>query len=273
MTIETGYLINIDMRKTALLTCAIVLCNTMMFAQSRQKENPMIVNALTFIDVPYVANTLEQDGEEQLIFNCDEVDCTTLVEYVLAMSLCDEQGKEMSENQFAENLQKIRYRNGVIDGYTSRLHYMTDWINNGVSQGLLEDVTAENSPYTTKVNLGYMTRYPERYKQLANSSDNVKKMKKIEQLNSGSEVHWLPKDKLPHSGLPYIKNGDIILITSNTPGLDISHVGIAIYVKDALCMLHASSDKEKVIVEPLTLRSYLAKNDKASGIRVVRAKM
>ena len=47
----------------------------------------MLTNAQTFIDTPYTAHTLEMDDEEDLIINCDEVDCTTLVEYVLAMSL------------------------------------------------------------------------------------------------------------------------------------------------------------------------------------------
>lgn len=260
------------MKKTALLISVFTFCTTLVFAQNKLNSNPMTVNALTFMDIPYVANTLEQDGEEQLIFNCDEVDCTTLVEYVLAMSLCDDQGKEMSEGQFADNLKKIRYRDGIIDGYTSRLHYMTDWVDNGVRHDIIEDVTAANSPYTTTVDLGYMTRYPERYKQLKGSSENIKKMRQIEEQYSGKEVHWLPKDKIPHAGLPYINNGDIILIMSNTPGLDVSHVGIAIYVKDALCLLHASSEKGKVVVEPLTLRSYLNNNNKVSGIRVIRAK-
>ena len=53
-------------------------------------------------------------------------------------------------SSFADNLQKIRYRDGVIDGYTSRLHYTSDWIENGVRQGFLEDVTAQNSTQTTQ---------------------------------------------------------------------------------------------------------------------------
>ena len=70
------------------------------------------------------------------------VDCLTFVEYTLAQAL---------GSSFADNLQKIRYRDGIIDGYTSRLHYTSDWIENGVRQGLLEDVTARNSAQTTKL--------------------------------------------------------------------------------------------------------------------------
>lgn len=35
----------------------------------------------------YVAHTLEVNDEEKLVVNFDEVDCTTFVEYVLALSL------------------------------------------------------------------------------------------------------------------------------------------------------------------------------------------
>ena len=73
------------------------------------------------------------------IINCDEVDSdASFVEYALAMALCPQQGDEMQEGDFARNLQRIRYRDGKIDGYTSRLHYISDWINNAVRQGLLE---------------------------------------------------------------------------------------------------------------------------------------
>ena len=141
-------------------------------AKAQQEANPMLANAQTFIDVPYVAHTLETDGEEDLVINCDEVDCTTFVEYVLALSLPSASGNKMSESDFAANLQRIRYREGKIDGYTSRLHYTSDWINNGVRGGFMEDVTAANSPYTQKLSLSYMSSHPELYRHLSNSPEN-----------------------------------------------------------------------------------------------------
>ena len=246
---------------------ALLICTPLL----AQEKSIVLVNALSMIDTPYDANTLEsEDGTEELVVNCEEVDCTTFVEDALAMALCEKQGREMSEAEFGRNLQKIRYRDGKIDGYTSRLHYMSDWVNNGIKNGFLEDVTA--SPYTDELNLSYMSKNPKNYKQLANSSANVDKMKAIEKSLTGKVVNWVPKDKVPHSGLPYIQNGDIILITTNTAGLDVAHMGLAIYVGNSLCLLHASSDKEKVLVEPMTLRCYLAQNEKFAGIRVMRLK-
>lgn len=237
-----------------------------------QETNLMLANGQTFINTPYAAHTLEMDDAEDLIINCDEVDCTTFVEYVLAMSLAPQQGDAMQESDFAENLQRIRYRDGQINGYTSRLHYISDWIKNGVKGGFLEDVSAANSPYTKKLSVSYMSTHPEKYKQLANSSTHVAQMKGYEKALTGQEIHWTPKDQLPIAGLPWIKNGDIIAITTNTPGLDVTHMGLAIYIKGNLCLMHASSKKGKVLVEPLALSSLLENNSNWTGIRVVRMK-
>ena len=157
------------MKMKTISTFIVAACLLSGPAMAQQEKNLMLSNAQTFIDTPYVPNTLEIDDAENLVINCDEVDCTTFVEYVLAMSLCSEQGKDMSEGEFAGNLQRIRYRDGKIDGYTSRLHYIADWIENGVRGGFMEDVTAVNSPYTQTLNLSYMSTHQKDYKQLANS--------------------------------------------------------------------------------------------------------
>ncbi len=253
-------------------TFLLVACFAGNQIKAQQEVNPMLSNAQIFIDVPYVARTLETDEEEALVINCDEVDCTTFVEYVLALSLHSTRKSDTNGSDFATYLQRIRYRDGKIDGYTSRLHYTSDWINNGVRNGLIEDVTAANSPYTQELSLSYMSTHPELYKQLANSPENVSKMAGYEKALTGQEVHWLPKDLLPATGLPWIKSGDIIALTTNIPGLDIAHLGIAIYIKDTLCLLHASSSRGKVLVDKLALSRLLDRNKKWTGIRVLRMK-
>ena len=166
------------MKKISILLLVACLVSIHTIAQER---NLMLANAQSFINTPYVAKTLEMGDNEELVINCDEVDCSTLVEYVLAMSLCPTQGGAMSENDFANNLKKIRYRDGKIDGYTSRLHYVSDWIENGVKNGFLEDVTEKECPYKQKLSLSYMSSNPQKYEQLAKHPENVAKMKTIEQ--------------------------------------------------------------------------------------------
>lgn len=242
-------------------------------ANAQSIETKMVSRALSFIDVPYVANTLELDGPEELVINCDEVDCTTFVEYVMAMALSPIlPNGDISETEFADNLMKIRYRNGKIDGYSSRLHYVADWINNGVRNGFLEDVTATNSPYTKTLKLNYMSTHPSNYKQLANSPEEVATMKKIENSLTGSEYTYLPKEQLSHQGKLWIKNGDIICFTTNINGLDVSHMGIAFYADSKLTLIHASSVEKRVMISPISLAQMLSNNENVTGIRVVRVK-
>ena len=245
----------------------------MVTSVSAQGGKDMLSNGIKYLDVPYVAHTLEADGPEELVINCDEVDCTTLVEYVLAETLTPKLADgDISESAFADNLQKIRYRDGKIDGYTSRLHYIADWINNGVRNGFLQDVTGAMSPDTERLSISYMSSHPQLYKQLANSPENIAKMKKIEQSLSGKEIHYLPKAKLPADGLPWIKDGDIIAITTNTPGLDVAHMGIAFYADNKLLLVHASSTDKKVVVSKVPLSQMLKDNNKWTGLRVLRMK-
>ena len=173
-------------------------------------------------------------------------------------------------SSFADNLQKIRYRDGIINGYPSRLHYTSEWIENGIRHGFLTDITAKNSAHTQKISLSYMSTHPRQYKKLADSPENVRQMAEYEKAISGKVVHWLPKSELPEAGLPWIMNGDIIAITTKMPGLDIAHVGIAEYKEGKLHLLHASSTLRKVVVSDEPLNHMLNNNKSWTGIRVVR---
>lgn len=255
--------------------CITAFCTLTMLTVSYAQEvnnDIMLSNGIKYLNTPYVAHTLDTDEPEELILNCDEVDCTTFVEYVLAESLCPIINGDISEGTFAQKLQMIRYRDGKIDGYSSRLHYITDWINNGVRNGFLKDVTSEKSKDTQVIQLSYMSSHPQDYKQLANSPQEVDKMKQIEKSLSGQTVHYLPKNKLPYNGLRWIKNGDIIAITTNMPGLDVAHMGLAFYADGKLTLIHASSSEGKVVASTIALSQMLKNNPNWTGIRVLRMK-
>lgn len=223
---------------------------------------PMLKIGKSYLGTNYVAHTLDQNKEEKsLIIRTDAVDCLTFIEYVLAQAL---------GSSFADNLQKIRYRNGIIDGYPSRLHYTSDWIENGIRNGFLTDITAENSAPTVILSLSYMSTHPSQYKQLTDSPEDVKRMVAYEKALSGKIVHYLPKSQLPNAGLSWIKDGDIIAITTNIPGLDIAHVGIANYIDGNLHLLHASSSLGKVVISEGPLIYMLNGHKSWTGIRVVR---
>ena len=92
----------------------------------RGNENPIFYFGKKFLGIPYVAHTLELGDKEHLIVNLHGLDCTTFVETVVALSMCDQQNKRTFDD-FCQNLTKIRFREGKMTDYTSRLHYFTWW--------------------------------------------------------------------------------------------------------------------------------------------------
>ena len=252
----------------AVLSIIVSLWTTTIFAQQPVEpsscsggQSPVLKIGRTYLGTKYVANTLDQNKTEELVIDTTAVDCLTFIEYVLAQAI---------DSSFNDNLQRIRYRNGIIDGYPSRLHYTSDWIENGIRNNFLTDITAKNSPYSMVLSLSYMSTHPQQYKQLANSPENVKRMTQYEKALTGKSVHYLPKGNLPDAGLPWIMDGDMIAILTNISGLDIAHVGIAYYINGKLHLLHASSSLGKVVVSEEPLSRMLTNHKSWTGIRVVR---
>jgi len=222
-------------------------------------------NALTYLGKPYVAHTLEINDEEQLVVNLEEVDCTTFVEYVLAQSLATVRSGAMEDY-----LKRIRYRDGRIDGYTSRLHYIAEWVENGVQNGFIKDITAMNSTDTVPLKLSFMSTHPNAYRHLKDSPENVKKIKDVERKLSVGSFHYLPKEKISDEGLPWIKDGDIFCITTNITGLDVVHLGFACYRDGQLKLLHASSSSKQVVLSEGSFAQMFRHNKNWTGVRVLR---
>jgi acetyl esterase/lipase len=235
-----------------------------------REDNLMLKHGLALLGTPYVAHTLERTAKEELFTGRSELDCTTFVETVLAMSLCTGENKTLTEKEFAAQLQKIRYRGGVIDGYASRLHYATDWINDNIRKGIIADITAVHSQDTDTVRLSFMSGHPDKYKHLRSDPENLTRIREIEKSLTGQRIHRIPKQDLPDEGFPWIKDGDIIMLTTLIDGLDVSHTGIAIRRNGMLHLLHASSVEKKVVIDQRTLREQLAQSKHVTGIRVVR---
>ncbi len=109
-----------------------------------QPINDVIVKiGESFIGTEYLAHALEEDGDEQLVINLSGLDCTTLVENSLALARCVKLDSTSFEN-YLDELQFIRYRDGIVDGYPSRLHYFSDWIYDNIFKGVIEDETEAN---------------------------------------------------------------------------------------------------------------------------------
>lgn len=229
--------------------------------------------AQKFVGIPYVAHTLEGDKRERLVINTRQLDCTTLVETVTALTLCA-QRKDYSWFAYQHALVDLRYRGGVIDGYPSRLHYFTEWITDNTRAGVVSELQSPNPPFSAvqNVKVNFMSTHPQSYQALREHPEFVSTIAKMERQVSGAKYRYIPKKSVGNHKLlrKVIRDGDIIAITCNKAGLDIAHLGFALWRKDGLHLLNASQLHHKVVVEPMTLYQYLQKHPSHTGIRIIR---
>ena len=230
--------------------------------------------ARQLMDLPYVGQTLEINGkEEHLAINLHSLDCTTLVENVCALALTTSHGSK-SWKDFLRWLRMLRYDDGKINGYSSRNHYFSQWIQSGTRQGLVREIEADRSiTVPMKLSLTYMSSHPDSYPLLKVDMEERRLIAEMEKRVSGATIRYIPKERVGDSRevLSCIHDGDILALTTNKAGLDVSHVGFAVWGTDGkLHLLNASSIHKKVVLEPMTLYEYMQKHPSQTGIRVIR---
>ena len=250
---------------------------TRLLDEARHQERTInfpLFFARKFTGRPYVAHTLEiLDEEERLVINTRQLDCTTLVETVTALTLCAYRNL-YTYRDYLNALVAMRYHQGIIDRYPSRIHYFTDWIVENTKAGIVKEIQAPEPPFTSlqTVNVNYMSLHPQSYKALRLHPEYVPEIAKMEQRINGLQFRYIPKTEVRNTAAMRegVHDGDIIAITCNKPGLDIAHLGFAVWHKDGLHLLNASQLHKKVVEEPMTLFQYLQKHPSHTGIRIIR---
>ena len=225
-----------------------------------------------FVGRPYVAHTLEGDVE-LLTVNVDEVDCTTFVESVLALAKTVGEGRG-SWRDFVFNLEQLRYRGGVMDGYGSRLHYICDWVMDNSYRGNVRDVTEDfgSVSYAVK-SIDFMSAHRGSYAQLGDSAV----YERIRAVEEGYRNHRFPYVKSRNLGRRDVRScfrdGDVVALTTSVPGLDVSHLGIVVMGDEGEPhLLHASSSLGCVVVSDVPLAVFMKRNGSLTGVRVLRLK-
>lgn len=222
----------------------------------------------SFEGTPYVAKTLEIGKTESLVINLHGLDCTTFVENVLAFSLLLRDGKSDFDS-FTKKLETIRYKDGKLDGYSSRLHYFSEWIANNEQKGLVKEITAEIGGIEINKEINFMGTHRDLYPFLKDD-DNFKKIIATEKTLKERTFCYLPQDEI--EGIEYlIRTGDVIALATSINGLDVTHTGIATREKDGrIHLLHAATGSMEVEVSKLPLADYLKGIKKNIGIIVAR---
>lgn len=220
-----------------------------------------------FVGAPYKEATLETSGREKLVVNLHEFDCMTFVETVLAIARCAAAGK-LSPPELQKNVKHIRYRQGKIDGYASRLHYFTDWLGDNEQKKVLKNVSRllAGAPGRKKIN--FMTAHRECYAGLKKETE-LNKMLLLEKKLSRKVFHIIGRDKAARSQAG-IEQGDIIAFATDHDGLDVAHVGFAVRQDKHLHLLHASRKEGAVVISGETLGAYLKSNKKFTGMLIAR---
>lgn len=236
---------------------------------TKQPIGDVITNiGKTFIGTMYESHTLEKGDKESLVINLTGLDCTTYLENCLVLARVAKM-KKPSFTNYMEQLQLERYRNGKIDGYTSRLHYFTDWVYDGEKKGLVKDITKKlgGIPYDKKID--FMTTHRDAYTQL--KDDNFyNEIKNIESEINKRKYYYIPKKDVAKISSK-LKNGDLIATTTSIPGLDVSHVAVIIKMPNGETrILHAPEEGKRVQISYTSLSDYLAGNKNQTGIIVAR---
>lgn len=221
-----------------------------------------------FLGKPYVSNTLEVGINENVIVNLQELDCTTFIEYVLAMHLTWKDSNDLKPTfeSFTNNIERIRYRDGIRTGYPSRLHYYSDWLTNNEKKGILK--TVFSSAFQEKaLQMNFMSTHRGAYKHLK-GEENFKEIQRIESVLSPI-IYELPKASVKYSE-DILRHGDIVGLVTKIKGLDMSHTGFVYKIDGVSHLLHASSKNQKIEISEVTLHEYLKRLKTTTGIVVYR---
>ena len=215
-----------------------------------------------FLETPYNI-VCAGDGpyalyEPQPLVNFEETNCMLFCEHVLALSISD------SWDNFFNNLQQIRYEDGII-GMRTRNHYtMGDWLPE--NNWLLEDVSNKVAGEFTKK----VTR--------TISHKNFFKGKGISDLryvkpDRKMTIDYVPKEALDKVENNY-KNGDILaLLFANKSDIFSAHM-LMVYKKNNKTIIRESSNS-KMSTFDTTYEKWIDKIQKSEhyiGIAVMRVR-
>lgn len=223
----------------------------------------------TSLGVDYEAHTLEKGDEEKLIIHLSGLDCYTFFESSLVFARCIKKRKTTFDD-FKDELQNVRYRGGIIDGYPSRLHYASDWMFDNDARGIVKDVTKEIGGELYDKEINFMSTHSDSYKRMKDRPTVIRQIEKTEKEINSRNKYYIPENRIEEVESK-IQNGDIVLITTNIEGLDISHTGIAVMNNDGrIHFMHAPLKGKKVQITTEPLSDYIKNVKRHNGIMIAR---
>lgn len=230
--------------------------------------------ALALEGTPYVEKTLEGPGPEVCRIPADGFDCVTFMEASLNLARIAVPRPAGAAPPDAGDLRaavtETRYRNGVLDGYVSRLHYTSEWILDNQARGILREVSAELGGEPLALKLDFMSTHPDAYPALKDHPERVERMAAIEREVNAHEIAYIPKARIAEAEAG-LRTGDLIAVATSIQGLDYTHTGLIWRDPDGVArFVHASSVAGRVVIGP-ALHEYVNAGPKHFiGVTVAR---
>jgi Protein of unknown function (DUF1460) len=229
--------------------------------------------AKSLLGTRYVNYTLEIDDRiEAPSVNMNGLDCWTLFEISLGFArMLELKSANYTPNDLLAMIELDRYRGGRCNGsYTSRLHFLEDWVYDNERRGLVKNLTTTLGGVPMRGRyLNEMSHHWHEYRYMRHNPALVSQMAAIEQRVASRTVYHIPREQI--AGIESkIRSGDVICITGRGPEGFTEHVGLA--YRDgsgAVRFLHASKDARQVIID-VAIHQYVYRYRRFAGIMVVR---
>jgi hypothetical protein len=234
-------------------------------------QRPMseIVQAIAdqLLGSSYKAGLLDKSSREKLVISLEEFDCVLFVETVLALSRSIAV-QDYSFQTFSDRVSELRYRNGSMDGYCSRLHYFSEWILDNQRRGSVQSVAQYMGGRPLNKNLNFMSSHWQSYPQITSSEANYWCIAAMEKNIGKIDIEYIPINRIDKA-YSKLQSGDVIAIATAVSGLDTTHTGLVYRLQNGnIGLIHASPSGSVRISSDL---QYFAANvEDAIGIMVVR---
>jgi hypothetical protein len=221
----------------------------------------------------YVNYTLEIDDHiEAPSANLDALDCWTFFEISVGFArMLEMKSDNYSPSDLLAMIELDRYREGHCTGsYTSRLHFLEDWIYDNERRGLVKNLTVALGGVPMRGRyLDEMSHHWRESRYMRHNVALVPQIAAIEQRVASRTTYHIPREKVSQIE-SRIRSGDVICITGRGPEGFTEHVGLA--YRDGVGVvhfMHASKDQRRVVID-VPIHQYVYRYQKFAGIMVVR---
>jgi hypothetical protein len=238
-----------------------------MYAHSKTLYEIIPGVAKEFLGVQY--ENAQVDKTQKINTSLQTMNNFSFVVNTIALSIITQEDN-CNYKSFKNTLEMLYYRNGTIEGYSSKLHYFSDWALEQTVNNILVERTRNFDGIPIRFTINYITKRAGSNPALENKEE-LKLMKNIEQKLSSLVFYHIPRNKFNKNSLKNIRTGDLIAFSAiDRDGIDVHHIGFAWRIGKEIHLIHASSHplEKQVIISKKTVYDYFAEHHKFVGIRV-----